>query len=186
MLTDIELLSVVVAACSGLYLLGAFAWSIMFPKRRVWPPKAATRGIKLRVWIATIAIFGAAFVLGVVNWNDFGWPAPLRWGLGVPMILAGNVIVWMGVRKIGLGATSGEVAVLKTDGLYQYSRNPQYVADMVILMGWAVLSASGWAVAIAGLGITTLAAAPHAEEPWLDANYGDQFRDYKRQVRRYF
>lgn len=82
----------------------------------------------------------------------------------------------MGVRKIGFGATSGEVAELKTDDLYRYSRNPQYVADMVILLGWALLSASGWAVYVAGIGVAVLTAAPLSEEPWLETNYGDQFR----------
>lgn len=185
MLTNIEIISVLAGGIAGLYLLGAFAWSIAFPDRRVWPPKKATMRIKLRVWIATIAIFGSTLLLGISNWNSFGWPAPMRWGLGVPLIIAGNFIVWIGVRKIGFGATSGEVAALKTDGLYRYSRNPQYVADMTILVGWAVLSASGWAILVAGIGVVVLASAPFAEEPWLIENYGDRFREYKARVRRY-
>lgn len=185
MLTDIETGAVVTGGLAGLYLLGAFAWSIAFPDRRVWPPKEATTGIKMRVWVATIAIFGATFLLGIVNWNSFGWPVSIRWGVGVPLILAGNAIVWIGVREIGFGATSGEVVELKTDGLYGYSRNPQYVADMAILLGWAVLSASGWTSVIAGIGVIVLAVAPIAEEPWLEANYGNQYRYYKERVRRY-
>lgn len=185
MLNSLEIVSVLIGSVAGSYLLGAFAWSIAFPDRRVWPPKEATTGIKFRVWLATIAIFGATFVLGVVNWNSFGWSAPVRWSVGVPLILMGNLVVWMGVRKIGFGATSGEVAELKTDGPYRYSRNPQYVADMVILLGWAVLSASGWAVCIASIGVVVLAVAPLAEESWLEDNYGDQFQEYKMRVRRY-
>jgi len=185
MLTNIETGAVVIGGIAGLYLLGAFAWSVAFPDRRVWPPNEATTGIKVRVWTATIAIFGATFMLGVVNWNSFGWPAAIRWGVGVPLILVGNAIVWIGVRKIGFGATSGEVAELKTDGLYGYSRNPQYVADMAILIGWAMLSASGWATVVACLGIIVLAVAPFAEEPWLENIYGSQFREYKMRVRRY-
>lgn len=91
----------------------------------------------------------------------------------------------MGVRKIGFGATSGEVAELKTDGLYRYSRNPQYVADMAILTGWAMLSASGWAACIAAVGVMVLAVAPLAEEPWLEDTYGADYRTYKTKVRRY-
>ncbi|MEP3331136.1 isoprenylcysteine carboxylmethyltransferase family protein [Sedimentitalea sp.] len=185
MLTKIEIVAVLAGSVAGLYLLSAFAWSIAFPDRRIWPPENATMGIKFRVWFATIAIFGATFVLGITNWNSFDWPASVRWGVGLPLIFAANAIVWMGVRKIGFGATSGEVAELKTDGLYRYSRNPQYVADMVILLGWAVLSASGWAVYVAGIGVAVLTAAPLSEEPWLETNYGDQFRDYKTRVRRY-
>jgi protein-S-isoprenylcysteine O-methyltransferase Ste14 len=185
MLSNTEVLAISVGGIAGCYLLVAFGWSIAFPERRIWPPKQATTGIKLRVWLATISIFAATFVLGIADWNSFGWPAPVRWGIGLALIVVGNVIVSIGVRKIGFGATSGEVAKLKTDGLYRYSRNPQYVADMAILVGWAVLSASGWAACVAAFGVIVLAAAPFAEEPWLEDTYGAEYRAYKTKVRRY-
>lgn len=185
MLSNIEILAVLVGGLAGCYLLAAFGWSIAFPKRRIWPPKQATTSIKLRVWLATVSIFAATLVLGIANWNSFDWPVFVRWGIGPTLMVAGNVVVWMGVRKIGLGATSGEAAELKTDGLYRYSRNPQYVADMAILVGWAVLSASGWAAFIAAFGVLVLAAAPFAEEPWLEDTYGADYRTYKAKVRRY-
>lgn len=185
MLSNVEIFSVLVGVIAGFYLLAALGWSIAFPKRRIWPPKQATTSIKLRVWLATVSIFAATLVLGIANWNSFDWPVFVRWGIGPTLMVVGNVVVWMGVRKIGLGATSGEVAELKTDGLYRYSRNPQYVADMAILVGWAVLSASGWATFIAAFGVLVLAAAPFAEEPWLEDTYGADYRTYKAKVRRY-
>jgi protein-S-isoprenylcysteine O-methyltransferase Ste14 len=100
-------------------------------------------------------------------------------------MVAGNLVVWMGGRRIGLGATIGEVAELKTDGLYRYSRNPQYVADLAILVGWAVLSASGWVVFISMFGVLVLAVAPFAEEPWLEGTNGADYRTYKAKVRLY-
>lgn len=185
MRTEIEILSILIGVIAGLYLIGALAWSIAYPERRIWPPKEATTGIKIRVWSATIAIFSATFLLGISSWNNMGWPAEIRWGVGLFLIIAGNLAVWIGVMKIGFAATSGEVAELKTDGLYRYSRNPQYVADMAILIGWAVLSASGWAAFVAAVGVLTLAMAPFAEEPWLEENYGQAFTNYKSHVRRY-
>ena len=185
MLTEIEKLSILIGGITGLYLIGALVWSIVYPARRIWPPKEATKGIKIRVWAATIAIFSATFLLGISDWNSLGWPAEIRWGVGLMLIILGNIVVWAGVMKIGLAATSGEVAELKTDGQYRYSRNPQYMADMAILVGWAVLSASGWAAFIAAVGVLTLALAPFAEEPWLEESYGQQFRNYENDVRRY-
>ena len=186
MLTDLKLASVVIGGGAGLYLFAALIWSIAFPERRVWPPKKATVGLKVRVWVATIAIFAAAFVLGVADWNSLEWPAPIRWSIGLTLIVVGNIVVWRGVMKIGFDATSGEVDILKTDGLYAWSRNPQYVADMAIILGWAVLSASIWSISVAVLGIVVLGIAPIAEEPWLEENYGQQYRDYRNRVRRYF
>ena len=185
MLTEFKILTVLIGGIAGLYLIGALAWSIAYPDRRIWPPKKATTGIKVRVWAATIAIFSATFLLGISDWNSMDWPAEIRWGVGLSLIVTGNLTVWIGVMKIGFAATSGEVAELETDGLYSYSRNPQYVADMAILVGWAILSASSWAALVAAVGVLTLAVAPFAEEPWLEENYGKRFRVYKGRVRRY-
>ena len=183
---EMKIISILIACVGGLYLFGALVWSIAYPKKRVWPPKKATVGIKVRVWTATVAIFAAGFILGLMDWNALNWPTSLRWGVGLVLIVVGNIVVWSGVIKIGFAATSGEVDTLKTDGLYAYSRNPQYVADMAIITGWAVLSASVWAFFIAFGGVLILAIAPLAEEPWLEENYGQQYRDYKAKVRRFF
>ena len=85
---------------------------------RIWPPDTATTAIKFRVWFMTVSIFAAAFFLGVLDWNRFDWPASIRWGVGVPLIIIGNIVVWRGVNKIGMAATSGEATGLKTGGLY--------------------------------------------------------------------
>ena len=183
---DLKTISILIASVAALYLFVAFVWSILHPDRRVWPPKDATTGLKARVWTATIAIFAAGFAVGLIDWNELGWPVGLRWGVGLSLIILGNIVVWSGVMKIGFDATSGEVDILKTDGLYAYSRNPQYVADMAIISGWAVLSASSLAFVLAFGGILILGLAPFAEEPWLEENYGQEYRDYKARVGRFF
>jgi protein-S-isoprenylcysteine O-methyltransferase Ste14 len=182
---DARVLVLVLGMAAATYMLGMLLWSIARPERRTWPPQKATTALKLRVWVITITIFAAAFLLGVMDWNRFGWPAYSRWAIGVPLILIGNVAVWWGVNKIGYAATSGEASGLKTDGLYRWSRNPQYVADIVILIGWAVLAASLWALPVLTLGFGVLAIAPYAEEPWLEERYGQAYSDYRLVVRRY-
>ena len=171
---------------SSFYLLIAIVWSIFFPDKRVWPPNKATTGLKIRVWLATVTIFACAFILGVMDWNALEWRPEIRWGLGLPLIILGNLIVWRGVQEIGMDATSGDVDQLKTNGLYSWSRNPQYVADIFILIGWWALSASIWASPIVLLGISALLFAPLAEEPWLENVYGEAYSAYKKDVRRYF
>ena len=174
-----------VGLLAGAYMLGMLLWSIAYPQRRVWPPIKATTGLKIRVWLMTTLIFAAAFVLGVMDWNSLDWPAFIRWGIGLPLVILGNVIVWRGVSKIGMEATSGEATGLKTDGLYSWSRNPQYMADMTIIVGWGILAASLWTMPVLMLGFIVLLVAPLAEEPWLQDQYGAAYRDYKTTVRRY-
>ena len=127
---------------AGSDMLAILSWSIIRTDKRLWPPKEATDAVKLRVWPITVLIFGAAFVLGLMDWNRLDWSALARWGIGLPLIVIGNLVVWRGVHFIGIAATSGEATVLKTDGLYSWSRNPQYLANIAILIGWGVLSAS--------------------------------------------
>lgn len=184
-LIELRILILAVGMLAGSYMLGILLWSIAKPERRIWPPDNATAAIKFRVWFITVLIFAAAFALGLLDWNRFEWPAPVRWYVGLPLILIGNVVVWRGVQRIGMAATSGEASGLKTDGLYGWSRNPQYVADVVILIGWGILAASLWTLPVLAIGIAVLLVAPFAEEPWLEEQYGEAYENYKKSVRRY-
>lgn len=166
-------------------LLAATLWSIAFPLQRLWPPKTPSTWSKLVVWSLTLIVFGSAIYLGIADWNRLAWPWLMRWGVGLSLITAGNVVVWWGVAQIGLKATSGEATGLRTDGLYRYSRNPQYVADMGILVGWSILSASVWALPVVAAGLLVLVVTPIAEETWLEKEYGEEYRACRRGTRRF-
>lgn len=183
---ELSIVVLVIGIAAAAYMLGMIVWSILRPEQRTWPPQTATAGIKLRVWTITTTIFAAAFLLGLMDWNNFDWPASLRWGIGLPFVILGNIAVWWGVNKIGYAATSGAATGLKTDGLYALSRNPQYVADITILIGWGILAASQWALPVLAMGFAVLVIAPFAEEPWLEERYGTSYREYRGKVRRYF
>ena len=172
-------------SASSAVLLAAIVWSILIPSLRVWPPVRSTTLHKTVVWALTLVYFTAVLCLGIADWNAIGWHAGLRWGLGVPLILAGNFVVWRGARELGWKATSGEATRLRTEGLYRLSRNPQYVADIAILLGWSLLSGSVWLMPLATCGILALFLAPFAEEPWLKENYGTDYVAYKARVARY-
>lgn len=185
MITEAKLMLIALGFSAGLYMLGVLLWSIVRPEHRIWPPKKATVAIKIKVWTATVLIFVAAYFVGILDWNNFQWPAMLRWGVGLPLILFGNLIVWLGVLKIGFAATSGEATGLQTSGLYRWSRNPQYMADITIIIGWLVLSASFWVLPVLAIGLAVLIIAPLAEEPWLEEKYGLKYQEYMSRVRRY-
>ena len=75
---------------------------------------------------------------------------------------------------------------LRTEGMYRYSRNPQYVADIAIVGGWMILSAAPWVFAVGAPVIAILVVTPFAEERWLKDQYGTAFEDYAKRVRRFF
>lgn len=176
------LIGLVIAAAT----LIAILWSIAYPERRLWPPKRYTTATPVLVWVPTFTLFGILIVLGVMDWGSLPIPTWLRFGVGIPLIVVGNVLVWLEVMEFGIAQTGGAKGSLRTGGLYRYSRNPQYVADITMIAGWIALCASSGA-AITGLaGIAVLMAAPFAEEPWLEEQYGSAFEDYKATVRRFF
>ena len=109
----------------------------------------------------------------------------MRYGLGIPIVVLSNIVVWSAVRSFGIAQTSGSEGTLKTDGIYRYSRNPQYVADAFMILGWLVLSASPSVLAVGILAIAVLMIAPFAEEPWLREHFGREFDDYCARTRRY-
>lgn len=179
------IVALVAGLAAALVLLASIIWSVAIPDRRLWPPKTSTHWSKIVVWALTLVIFGSVIYLGIADWNRLEWPTAMRWAVGLPLILVGNVVVWCGVAEIGIKATSGDAAKLQRNGLYRYWRNPQYVADMAILIGWIILSASIWVLPVASAGLLLLAIAPIAEEKWLEEVYGDEYRAYRATTRRY-
>ena len=76
---------------------------------------------------------------------------------------------------------------LVTVGPYRVSRNPMYVAVVIVLWGWAVGFRS------LPLAIYALLVMPafhlrvvFGEEPWLAQRHGDQWERYQARVPRWF
>ena len=172
-------------AVSALWALGILIHSILVPQKRLWPLPKLTPPIFMLIWVPTYLAFGSVIILSVMDWNHFGWPTVPRWGIGLPLIVIGHFTVWRGVKMLGLAATSGAPDTLKTGGLYRYSRNPQYTADIAMLTGWAILSASLWPLPLILALIAALLLAPFAEEPWLREIYGAKYDEYCQKVRRF-
>ena len=165
--------------------LGALVWSIAYPAKRIWPPKAYSVWTPIVVWVPTFALFGTLIALGVIGWGQMELPAWMRYGLGIPIIVLSNIVVWSAVRKFGIAQTGGAEGTLKTDGLYRYSRNPQYVADAVMIFGWLVLSSSAATLLVGATSIFALLIAPLAEESWMKERYGRAYEAYMKVTPRY-
>lgn len=179
----------IVLGCLGLAFAAAtflaMLWSIAYPERRLWPPKRYTMFTPFLVWVPTFTIFGVLFLLGILEWRTVALPNWCRFGLGLPLIVIGNVVVWSEVTHFGMRQTGGAKGSLRIEGMYRFSRNPQYMADIAIVSGWIMFSASAWVAVLGFAGIAVLIAAPFAEEPWLKEQYGLEYEDYMSKVRRF-
>ena len=165
-----------IAVC--LVLIAVALWSLRWPQYGIWPPRKRSPLIEIGIWPVTATLFWSAVYLGSADWNGLGWPAWLRWGAGLPLLVVGNGIVSIAMAQIGLRATSGIPTGLRTHGLYRHSRHPQYLGQIACLAGWFVLSASLWALPVTLLGSAMFAIATWTEDRWMSDKYGDAFRDY--------
>ena len=152
---------------------------------RVWPPPRRSSWQYWFTWslfsLGVVGILG----LGVLDWNGLALPAWLRIGLGLgPMGLGIAFGAWA-VRVLGVRATQGLGGELATSGPYRYSRNPQYVGNVALLLGYGVLAASGPTLIAAALLALWFLLAPFAEEPWLREQIGPSYDEYLRSVPRF-
>ena len=112
-----------------------------------------------------------------------------RWGLGP--LGAGVVLLLACVREFyvagrGTLAPWAPPTALVVTGLYQWSRNPMYVAVLLVLAGWA-LTFRSWPLAVYAAVVLVgfhLRIVLH-EEPWLDRTFGDSWIQYRARVPRW-
>lgn len=167
------------------FLAFSLGWSILFPSTRVWPPAQRRSWQFWATWVATVVSIFGCLVLGVLGWGTGGISLVFRLSVGLPLIAGGVVFALWGVHTLSTHASLGLGGQLIEAGPYRYSRNPQYVGDLVALAGWALLAASPEA-AWACLGASCwFLLAPFAEEPWLHAQFGEAYDMYCRTVPRF-
>lgn len=75
---------------------------------------------------------------------------------------------------------------LVVSGLYRFSRNPMYIAVLLVLWGWAVGFESG-ALTVYALVITAVfhLRVVWFEEPWLSRTHAGKWTQYEAQVPRW-
>ncbi|ESP88047.1 hypothetical protein K933_10864 [Candidatus Halobonum tyrrellensis G22] len=87
--------------------------------------------------------------------------------------------------ELGWMESSGREGELRTDGIYEYTRNPQSVGFITFIVG-TILAVNSSKLAVHGF-LTALVYIlfPFAEEPWLREHYGDEYEEYCEQTPRF-
>ena len=106
--------------------------------------------------------------------------------IGLPLIVAGVALAVWSVLEAGNIEVEPPNSLL-TSGPYSYSRNPMYLAWILIYLGTGLATNSLWIIAL----FPIVVAVTHfydirKEERFLEVQFGDEYLQYKGQVRRYF
>ncbi len=76
---------------------------------------------------------------------------------------------------------------LVVSGLYRFSRNPMYVAVLLILFGWALMFRARALLTYASIvGVLFVVRVMLFEEPFLARTHGEQWVKYRTRVPRWF
>ena len=165
-------------------LIGA-VWSVAYPAKRLWPPPARGSWQHRLTWVFFYSVFGLNAVLIILDWNSWIFESSLRFVVGVPLVLIGALLVSWGVGALGAQNTSGLKDRFVTSGPYAFTRNPQYLGDMILFVGLSLVANSLYLWITHVLTIMVIAVAPLAEEFWLEEQYGDAYVQYKRGTSRF-
>jgi protein-S-isoprenylcysteine O-methyltransferase Ste14 len=155
--------------------------------------------------VAIILAFFVCMVLiplahGLVPWAisrltpRYGWqngvPGIWNWFGLIPVAAGAALLVWILVSNVPQTPARVELGLrpqlLLTRGPYRLSRNPMYVAELGLWLGWAFLFGSiGVLIGFAALLAVVRFIILPREERSLEAVFGQSYRDYKDKVPRW-
>ena len=165
------------------------------PKRADVPGWAALI-IALIFWVILLPLVhaGIPWALSLLT-PHYGWidGRPAIWNLIglIPIVLATILLMWLMIlhfsripRRVKIERTP---TYLLTRGPYRFSRNPMYVAELVLWLGWAILYGS-IVIFVALLVMAQLMnkRVVAREERDLEARFGESYLEYKNKVPRWF
>lgn len=148
------------------------------------PPPVVTLAVGVLMW-------ALARLLPALGFSPL-LPTPLRGALAAAFALAGLALVVACALQFRRAGTTvnpmrpAGVTRLVDDGFYRFSRNPIYLGDALILVGWGLWLANAASLASIAVFVVYLNRFQiEAEERALRAAFGAQFDAYRGRVRRW-
>jgi len=157
---------------------------LLISRFQFWPPPQADSWQHRVFWTLFRTMFVSLVVLCVLDYQGIGPVDRVRAFIGWSMVVAGFGLATLVTSKLGWQDAHGEANQLRTDGWFGWSRNPIYVLSFVGMAGIAIAVNSWFANWLLGLWGCMYLLAPFAEEPWLEEEFGEEFRNYASKVPR--
>ena len=140
-----------------------------------------------------VAVAAAVIIWGISQLAPrVALPSGIRLGLSLAILVVGVAFSAAGVLSFRRARTTldptkpEEASSLVRTGIYRVTRNPMYLGLLFVLVAWAVLLSSAWALlGVAGfvLYMSRFQIAP--EERALSGLFESEYATYKASVRRW-
>ena len=182
----LRILAFSVSLMSLVVSLSALLFALRNKNLQFWPPPKKSSWQYYTFWTVFRIAIWSGIITAIATWNQFVFPDFLRFGIGLPLLLLGMGIAFYGYFiDLGIKNTQGLKEGLRTSGLYQYSRNPQYTAGIVGFIGTALVVNSVQLIILCLLLSLLYLLLPFLEEPWLEKQYGEAYSHYKLRTPRF-
>lgn len=184
------LFPVIVSGAAVLVLL--LLLSLGLPHLRVWPlpsdggPWHRVRRVVSRTSGAMAGILSlAVLVLAFLDRSSLPLSSPALSVLGAVVAALGGVLGLQGYLQLGPAPSHDQPGPLVSRGPYRFSRNPQYVGAVAVLLGSGVALGSTRGLLAATACSVWFLLAPLAEESWLRQRFGSAYDAYLASAPRY-
>jgi protein-S-isoprenylcysteine O-methyltransferase Ste14 len=174
----------VAGVVASMALAGLMGLSTSQIDGRFWPP--GQRDWRFWVYIGLSGLPSVALpVIAVADSQTFVFAGTMWWAVGVALAGVGTGGFLAATFDLGVETSSGMEGKLQTDGFYRYSRNPQLVFLLILVVGLVLAINSPNATVVGVAMICWLVSMPFAEEPWLRDQFGHDYETYLERVPRF-
>jgi protein-S-isoprenylcysteine O-methyltransferase Ste14 len=174
-----------IGAAAGVILILLLLLTRIDQDLRLWPTPKPWGRQSLLFWTLFRTLNLTTFALAALDWQPWrGLPPERLFGAGVA--ITGAALYGLSCYALGRGNLYCGKDGLVTRGIYRWTRNPQYATAIPAYLGLALASYSLGALILAVLLTMTFSLMALAEEPWLEATYGEEYRAYRRNVARFY
>jgi len=133
-------------------------------------------------------VFAGAFDLPLVSVWEFFHSEAVAW-FGVVLCLAGLILLSLSLLSFGksfrIGIDAKNPDALVTTGVFAHTRNPIFVAFILVLLGQFLVFPNWILLAYLAAGIWLIHRQILREEAFLHERYGREYAEYRKRVRRY-
>ncbi len=165
-------------------ILGLIVTRIV-PDLRFWPPPSFWSVPSLVFRSMSVLLGAASFYVGWMDYGSLRWSMPYLPHLGFLLVALGVFLVIGGIVSLGWEEFAGTGGSLTTEGLYAYTRNPQYLGHVLATSGFVLLFRSVLVLILGVVACLGLLYLPRVEEDYLAEAFGEEFQAYREETPRF-
>lgn len=171
---------------SGATLIVLLAITLRGGGFRIWPTPGKGTWQSLVFWFLFRTLNAAALLLALLDWGALELtPAALRAAALLFAFLCAGLYL-RSLVSLGPPNTYCRRAGLVDQGIYRWTRNPQYATVIPAYLALALAADSGAAGAVIALLAGVYVLMAYAEEPWLRTAYPGVYERYAARVPRFY